>query len=174
MYTIDKNLPWFTDVETLENGVYVNILSSNYSDDDNPNGLYSGFLTDNIFYTSVWTGTHFTPSCIPKNEIDSYMYIEYFQETQNPPEDTLKSFTEKLKEEMERLRKESQENSRDSSPWKTNPYEKSPNSPYDSRSIEDALEKLRKSPIITLGSHLNNKETQDFLKGFQQLFQTKG
>ena len=100
MYTIDKNLPWFTDVETLENGVYVNILSSNYSDDDNPNGLYSGFLTDNIFYTSVWTGTHFTPSCIPKNEIDSYMYIEYFQETQNPPEDTLKSFTEKLKEEM--------------------------------------------------------------------------
>lgn len=166
MYTIDKNLPWFTDVETLENGVYVNILSSNYSDDDNPNGLYSGFLTDNIFYTSVWTGTHFTPSCIPKNEIDSYMYIEYFQETQNPPEDTLKSFTEKLKEEMERLRKESQENSRDSSPWKTNPY--------DSRSIEDALDKLRKSPIITLGSHLNNKETQDFLKGFHQLFQTKG
>ena len=184
MYTIDDNLPWFTDLDTLEDGIYVNILSKLYSDDENPNGLYFGFINEGIFHTSIWNGSKFTASCIPINDIDSYLYVEYFvdsteeevKETHSEQQDIIASLSDKFKEELEKQKRESQKTSvrEDRFPWHTNPYGNPLNTPYDKDSFEDAYNKFKKNPIITLGSQLNSKEAKDFLKGFNQLLQPKG
>ena len=82
-YKIDKNLPWFEAKKILKDDMYVNIISETHSEELNPNGLFSGFLSGDVFFTSRWNGFVFEPLEIKKEDIDQVLFLEVL-ENQRP------------------------------------------------------------------------------------------
>ena len=107
MYVIDDNLPWFTDLSKLSENIYINIITSKHCDDTNPNGLYSGFISNDIFYTSIWSNSlgKFSSFEIAVKDIDKYLFLEYLnnatpkQKIDTPIADSLADLFKKLGKE---------------------------------------------------------------------------
>ena len=72
-YKIDEKLPWFKAKDILQEDMYVNIISEKHSEELNPNGLFSGFLSGDIFFTSRWNGFHFEPLNIKQEDISDVL-----------------------------------------------------------------------------------------------------
>ena len=75
-YKIDKKLPWFEARAILKEDMYVNIISESHSEELNPNGLFSGFLSGCIFFTSRWNGFEFEPLEIRLEDINQVLFLE--------------------------------------------------------------------------------------------------
>lgn len=106
MYKLDKNLPWFTDISKVSENIYINAVSSENSDDTNPNGLFSGFISEDTFYTSIWSNAlgAFENFTFPIKQIDKYLFLEYLiSDTGSAPEEAVQ------KEKPKALNKDSLE-----------------------------------------------------------------
>lgn len=142
MYKLDKKLPWFTDISKVSENIYINAVSSDNSDDTNPNGLFSGFISEDTFYTSRWSNALgiFENFTFPIKQIDKYLFIEYlFSDTGGAPteesvqKEKPKAFsTDSLEELIEKWRQGLPDSGRTSRPlypyeddrYKSNPYDK--------------------------------------------------
>ena len=109
-YKIDEKLPWFKAKDILQEDMYVNIISEKHSEELNPNGLFSGFLSGDIFFTSRWNGFHFEPLNIKQEDISDVLFLEIIESKK--PKDFRKdaseniSVTEYFKKKQEEKKKE--------------------------------------------------------------------
>lgn len=121
-YKIDKQLPWFSARSVLKEDMYVNIVATSYSDELNPNGLFSGFLSNQVFYTSRWDGYNFTALEIPLDCVEEVLFLEYLdkpkKEKKNFRQDSQENKSnEDILEELKKFANNPQENII----WKTSP-----------------------------------------------------
>ena len=182
-YEIDKNLPWFEAKEILKDDMYVNIISETHSEELNPNGLFSGFLSGDIFFTSRWNGFVFEPLEIRKENIDQVLFLEilenqklkdfrkdsaegisvegYLKNKENKIE--AKSLEDIIKESMDRARREQNKNS--FYPGGKIPYQNSEDAKKDWEDI---------ARIISKGSKtlFNNKDFNTVFKNWEDFFNT--
>ena len=160
-YKIDKKLPWFEARTVLKEDMYVNIISEAHSEELNPNGLFSGFLSGCIFFTSRWNGFEFEPLEIRLEDIDQVLFLEVLEpekvkkdfrkdslnKEESKPSETMEETLRKLAKEMEKKRNTVYPGS--------NPYNSKPfNLPKD---YNDLGKTFREFPKIILGSE--NLET---------------
>lgn len=160
-YKIDKKLPWFEARATLKEDMYVNIISETHSEELNPNGLFSGFLSGCIFFTSRWNGFEFEPLEIRLEDIDQVLFLETLEsekvkkdfrkdslnKEEPKPSETTEEALRKLIKDMEKKRNTMYPGS--------NPFESKPfNFPKD---YNDLGKTFREFPKIIFGSE--NLET---------------
>lgn len=163
-YKIDEKLPWFKAKDILQEDMYVNIISEKHSEELNPNGLFSGFLSGDIFFTSRWNGFHFEPLNIKQEDISDVLFLEIIESKK--PKDFRKdaseniSVTEYFKKKQEEKKKEEakslediikdMEKKRNTMYPESNPFENKPfNFPKD---YNDLGKTFREFPRIIFGS----------------------
>lgn len=161
-YKIDKKLPWFEARTVLKEDMYVNIISETHSEELNPNGLFSGFLSGCIFFTSRWNGFEFEPLEIRLEDIDQVLFLEVLESEKVKKDfrkDSLnkeepKSSQTTTEEALKKLIKEMEKKRNTMYPG-SNPYNNKPfNFPKD---YNDLGKTFREFPKIILGSE--NLET---------------
>lgn len=129
-YKIDKDLPWLPARAMLKEDMYVNIISTKYADELNPNGLFSGFLSGQIFFTSKWDGYSFVSLEIPLDSIEKVLFLEHIEKSKDKKdfrkdasenisvteyfkknqEEDAKSLEDIIKDNMDRARREQARN----------------------------------------------------------------
>ena len=168
-YKIDKDLPWFPAKAILKEDMYVNIISTKYADELNPNGLFSGFLSGQVFFTSKWDGYSFVSLEIPLGSIEKVLFLEYVEKPKNKKDfrkdssNKERSLEDIIKESMDRARREQARNT--FYPGGRIPYQ---NTEDASKHWEDVAR------IISKGSKtlFNNKDFNTVFKNWEDIFNT--
>lgn len=169
IYKVDEKLPWFSAKSTLKEDMYVNIISTKYADELNPNGLFSGFLSGQVFFTSKWDGYAFVSLEIPIDSVEQVLFLEYIQKSKDKKDfrkdssNKERSLEEIIRESMDRARRERARNS----------FYPDGKIPY--QTAEDANKHWEDlSRIISKGSKtlLNNKDLNTVFKNWEDFFNT--
>lgn len=173
-YKIDSKLPWvLRNEDVLQDDVYVNIISEAHANEMNPNGLFSGFLSGDVFFTSKWDGYNFEPFVISSKDVSKVLFLEYLQTNKVEPKDFRKDSADKFNvkdpEAFEgkpsELRKKVQDIFKD--PFENTFYPGSQRDPKIDEAIRKHSEDMAKR--ATKGPTTFTKEDNLFGKNFSEL-----